>query len=161
MFVRYTISDSLNFLSAEAISLGTSTLWVTHGKTFETWICPLAHLLCGYCTDVILRLCQEIVFLKVEVAELLLPSIFVNLARRRDLDIDIQQLISLQVFWLSIDYLAVAKSVVVSFDAFILFLNFSSFTHINEPNSLYGIILSNKYEAAWHAGNWNLSLPFQ
>ncbi|XP_062079415.1 serine/threonine-protein kinase ATM-like isoform X3 [Humulus lupulus] len=60
---------------AEAISLGTSTLWVTHGKTFETWICPLAHLLCGYCTDVILRLCQEIVFLKVEVVELLLPSV--------------------------------------------------------------------------------------
>ncbi|XP_062079414.1 serine/threonine-protein kinase ATM-like isoform X2 [Humulus lupulus] len=128
-------------IPAEAISLGTSTLWVTHGKTFETWICPLAHLLCGYCTDVILRLCQEIVFLKVEVVELLLPSIFVNLARRRDLDIDIQQLISLQVFWLSIDYLAVAKSAVLPQHIEILI---SAVTHINEPNSLYGIILSNK-----------------
>ena len=50
-----TQNDSLNFSSAKAISLDTSTLWVTHGKTFETWICPLAHLLCGYCNDVILR----------------------------------------------------------------------------------------------------------
>ncbi|KAF4352465.1 hypothetical protein F8388_012166 [Cannabis sativa] len=95
--VEKCLSDLERKFEAEAISVGTSTLWATHGKTFETWICPLAHLLCGYCTDVILRLCQEIVFLKVEVAELLLPSIFVNLAGRRDLNINLQQLISLQV----------------------------------------------------------------
>ncbi|XP_062116268.1 serine/threonine-protein kinase ATM isoform X5 [Humulus lupulus] len=227
--VEKCLSDLERKFEAEAISLGTSTLWVTHGKTFETWICPLAHLLCGYCTDVILRLCQEIVFLKVEVAELLLPSIFVNLAGRRDLDIDLQQLISLQVqeyiftesnklmksiqvllnalnelrlcyvtdrsycvqskqgntktssngsksrstsgkatmslstslwkkvYWLSIDYLAVAKSAVLPQHIEILV---SAVTHINEPDSLYGIIQSHKYEAAWRAGNWNFSLLY-
>ncbi|XP_062116266.1 serine/threonine-protein kinase ATM isoform X3 [Humulus lupulus] len=229
--VEKCLSDLERKFEAEAISLGTSTLWVTHGKTFETWICPLAHLLCGYCTDVILRLCQEIVFLKVEVAELLLPSIFVNLAGRRDLDIDLQQLISLQVqeyiftesnklmksiqvllnalnelrlcyvtdrsycvqskqgntktssngsksrstsgkatmslstslwkkvYWLSIDYLAVAKSAVLPQHIEILV---SAVTHINEPDSLYGIIQSHKLTSQIttfeHEGNWGKAL---
>lgn len=43
------------------------------------------------------RLCQDIVFLKAEVAELLLPNVFVNLAGRKDLDIC--KLISLKVFF--------------------------------------------------------------
>ncbi|XP_062114996.1 uncharacterized protein LOC133829061 [Humulus lupulus] len=46
-----------------------------------------------------------------------------------------------QVFWLSIDYLAVAKSAVLPQHIEILV---SAVTHINEPDSLYGIILSNK-----------------
>ncbi|XP_062109717.1 serine/threonine-protein kinase ATM-like [Humulus lupulus] len=62
-----------------------------------------------------------------------------------------------QVFWLSIDYLAVAKSAVLPQHIEILV---SAVTHINEPDSLYGIILSNKYKAAWHAGNWNFSLLY-
>jgi len=44
-------------LSAGAISLEKSTAWVTQGKTFEMWICPLVYALIGYCNDVILRYC--------------------------------------------------------------------------------------------------------
>ncbi|KAJ7956242.1 Serine/threonine-protein kinase ATM [Quillaja saponaria] len=84
-------------LKAEATSLEDSTVWVTFGKSFEIWICLLVHSLIGYCTDVILRLCQDIVLLKAEVAELLLPSIVINVARRKDLDVDLCQVISLQV----------------------------------------------------------------
>lgn len=80
----------------EAISLEKSSMWSTHGKSFEMWICPLAYSLIAYCSDVILRLCQDIVFLKPEVAELLLPSIFVNIAGRKHVDIDLHKLISLQ-----------------------------------------------------------------
>ncbi|KAM6570000.1 hypothetical protein CsatB_017985 [Cannabis sativa] len=264
--VEKCLSDLERKFEAEAISVGTSTLWATHGKTFETWICPLAHLLCGYCTDVILRLCQEIVFLKVEVAELLLPSIFVNLAGRRDLNINLQQLISLQVqehiftesnrlmksiqvllnalnelrlcyvtersyclpskqgstktssygsksrstsgkatmtlstslwdkvFWLSIDYLAVAKSAVICglYFTSVMYVEqwceehfksltlgspdfsdiemlpqhieilVSAVTHINEPDSLYGIIQSHKLTSQIttfeHEGNWGKAL---
>ncbi|XP_017973415.1 PREDICTED: serine/threonine-protein kinase ATM isoform X2 [Theobroma cacao] len=82
---------------AEDISLEKSTTWVTHGKTFETWICPLVYLLIGYCNDVIIRLCQDVALLKTEVAELLLPSVVVNLASKKDIDVDIQKLISCQV----------------------------------------------------------------
>ncbi|XP_024025503.1 serine/threonine-protein kinase ATM-like [Morus notabilis] len=81
----------------KAMSLDDSTLWETHGKNFETWICPLAYVLCGYCNDVILRLCQEVAFSKAEVAELLWPSIFVNLAGRGNIDINLQLLISSKV----------------------------------------------------------------
>ena len=54
--------------------------------------CPLIYL--GNFT---FRLCQDIVLLKAEVAELLLPSIFVNLAGRKDLEIDLHKVISVQV----------------------------------------------------------------
>jgi len=37
------------------------------------------------------------ILLKAEFAELLLPSIFVNIAARKDLEIDLHKLISLQV----------------------------------------------------------------
>ncbi|TYJ98546.1 serine/threonine-protein kinase ATM isoform X3 [Cucumis melo var. makuwa] len=63
---------------AEAISVESSTVWETNGKTFE-------------------RLCLDIVLLKAEIAELLLPAVVVNLAGTKDLDIDLQKLISLQV----------------------------------------------------------------
>ncbi|KAJ1418257.1 PIK-related kinase [Sesbania bispinosa] len=81
----------------EAISLEKSTVWVTDGKSFAMWICPLVYSLIVYCNDVILRLCQDMVFFKAEVAELLLPSILVNIAARKDLDIDLHKLISLQL----------------------------------------------------------------
>ncbi|KAI9087642.1 hypothetical protein K1719_030512 [Acacia pycnantha] len=81
----------------EAISLEKSSVWLTHGKSFEMWICPLAYSLIVYCNDVTLRLCQDIVFVKAEVAELLLPSIFVNIAGRKDVDIDLHKLISSQL----------------------------------------------------------------
>ncbi|KAJ1384473.1 PIK-related kinase [Sesbania bispinosa] len=81
----------------EAISLEKSTVWVTDGKSFAMWICPLVYSLVVYCNDVILRLCQDMVLFKAEVAELLLPSILVNIAARKDLDIDLHKLISLQL----------------------------------------------------------------
>lgn len=43
------------------------------------------------------RLCQDIVLLKAEVAELLLPNVFMNLAGRKDMPFDLHQLISMQV----------------------------------------------------------------
>lgn len=43
------------------------------------------------------RLCQDIVLMKAEVAELLLASIIVNLAGKKDMDVDLYKLISLQV----------------------------------------------------------------
>ncbi|XP_043813489.1 serine/threonine-protein kinase ATM isoform X5 [Manihot esculenta] len=82
---------------AEAIPLEEPTLWETQNKTFETWICPLVHSLIGYNNDVILRLCQDIVLLKAEVAEFLLPSVIEDLAGRKNMDVDLHKLISLQV----------------------------------------------------------------
>ncbi|KAK3004627.1 hypothetical protein RJ639_019504 [Escallonia herrerae] len=43
------------------------------------------------------RLCQEIVFMKAEVAELLMPNVVVNLAGRKALDMDLRKLIALKV----------------------------------------------------------------
>lgn len=43
------------------------------------------------------RLCQDVVLAKSEVAELLFPSVMVNLAGRKDLDVDLCKLISFQV----------------------------------------------------------------
>ncbi|KAL3529546.1 hypothetical protein ACH5RR_008868 [Cinchona calisaya] len=83
--------------SAEAISLGNSSLWNTRAKTFDMWVCPLVYGLIGYCDDVILRLCQDICLVKSEVARLLLPNVMVNLAGRKDLDVDLCKLISFQV----------------------------------------------------------------
>lgn len=44
------------------------------------------------------RLCQDIVLLKAEVAELLLSNVMVNLAKRKNLDIDLCKLISVKVY---------------------------------------------------------------
>ncbi|PIA61953.1 hypothetical protein AQUCO_00200149v1 [Aquilegia coerulea] len=81
----------------DAASLQNSSLWTTHGKTYEMWICPLAYSLIGYSDDIILRLCQDIVLLKAEVAELLFSTVLSNLAGRRNLNIDLCVLISVQV----------------------------------------------------------------
>ena len=45
------------------------------------------------------RLCQDIVLLKPEVAELLLPSAIVDLAARKDIDVNLHRLISLKVIF--------------------------------------------------------------
>ncbi|XP_061349623.1 serine/threonine-protein kinase ATM-like [Gastrolobium bilobum] len=79
------------------MSLEKSTVWVTDGKSFEMWVCPLVYSLIVHCNDVMLRLCQDIVLFKAEVAELILPSIFVNIAARKDLEIDLHKLICLQL----------------------------------------------------------------
>lgn len=42
-------------MSAKAVSVEMPGLWETRDKTFETWICPLAYTLIGYCNDVVLR----------------------------------------------------------------------------------------------------------
>ncbi|KAI4336143.1 hypothetical protein L6164_014710 [Bauhinia variegata] len=95
--VENFLSDLERKSKVEAYSLEKSTVWVTQGKSFDMWICPLVYSLIVYCNDVILRLCQDISLLEAEIAELLLPCIFVNLAGRKDLDIDLQKLISLQL----------------------------------------------------------------
>ncbi|XP_045816356.1 serine/threonine-protein kinase ATM isoform X4 [Trifolium pratense] len=95
--VENLLSDLRERSKVEAISLEKSTVWLTDGKSFEPWICPLAYSLIVYCNDVILRLCQDMILLKAEAAELLLPCIFVNISARKDLEIDLHQLISLQL----------------------------------------------------------------
>lgn len=265
---------------AEDVSLEKSAIWVTHDKAFETWICQLGYLLISYCDDVIIRLSQDIVMLKAEVAELLFSSIIVNLAGRKDMNIDLQQVLSSQVqehvftesntmvksiqvfldalnelrswhvmerssgalkregskyakpssyssrsrsssakvrnsadtssamsismstiswdkvYWLSIDYLVVAKSAVVSGSHFtsVMYVEhwceehfnrltlgspdfshlemlpnhveilISAITKINEPDSLYGIIQSNKLSyqiiTLEHEGNWSKALEY-
>ncbi|KAK1320575.1 Serine/threonine-protein kinase ATM [Acorus calamus] len=221
-----------------------------------------------------IRLCQDIVLLKAEVAELLFPNVLVDIAMGKDSKVDICQKISekvmeyvlfdsndmiksvktmlnalnelrlfhvlervgassvqssqeiskkartssysrmrstserykdqssptnvgrmscilwTKVYWFCIDYLVVAKAAIrcgLYFTAVLyvehwceehfngLTLGESDFslheelpahiellvaaiTRINEPDSIYGIIQSHKYEAAWRAGNWDFSL---
>lgn len=50
------------------------------------------------------RLCQDIVLQKAEVAELLFADVIVNLANRKNSDVDICELISLKVYFLMIEY---------------------------------------------------------
>lgn len=118
---------------AEAIPLEKSTVWATHGKTFDTWICPLVYSLIGLCNDVILRLCQDIVLMKAEVAELLLASIIVNLAGKKDMDVDLYKLISLQVQeYIFTDSNKLIKSIQVWLNA----LNELRLCHVMERSSL-------------------------
>ncbi|GAB2269841.1 hypothetical protein Dimus_004759 [Dionaea muscipula] len=83
--------------TAEARPLEEDSLWSTNDKSFEMWICPLVFSLIGYCSDAILRLCQDIVLLKAEIAELLLPNLMLNLAGRVNFSIDLHRIISIQV----------------------------------------------------------------
>lgn len=43
-------------LSTEAFSLEKSSVWVSQGRTFEMWVCPLVYALIGYCNEVIVFL---------------------------------------------------------------------------------------------------------
>nr|XP_027123123.1 serine/threonine-protein kinase ATM isoform X2 [Coffea arabica] len=95
--VQKLVSDLEAKFNAEAISLENSAMWKTRDKTFDMWVCPLVYGLIGYCDDIIIRLCQDICLVKSEVAELLFPSVMVNLAWRKDLDVDLCKLISFQV----------------------------------------------------------------
>lgn len=97
ILVEKLLSDLERKFKAEAVSLEMASLWSTQGKTFENWICQLVYSLIGYCDDTILRLCQDIVLVKAEVAELLFPNVIVNLAGRKDLAHDFCRLISMQV----------------------------------------------------------------
>ncbi|KAK1564596.1 hypothetical protein Q3G72_006661 [Acer saccharum] len=94
--VEKLLCDLDRKFKADVILPENSTVWETNDKTFEMWICPLVYSLIGYCNDAILRLCQNIVMLKSEVAELLMPSVFVNLAGRKDMDF-LHKIISAQV----------------------------------------------------------------
>ncbi|XP_047341337.1 serine/threonine-protein kinase ATM [Impatiens glandulifera] len=278
--VQKSLLDHEKNYNDEATSLDNSTLWKTHGKSFETWICPLLYALIGYCDDVILRLCQDIVLLKSEVAELIFPRVLVNLAGRKGLNVDLCKIISLQVleniftesnkltksiqlfldalnelrvshvvektasspvsfkregqmvkqssygsksrsasvkikdstgtlsavtllssgwekvYWLSVDYLVAARSAIICGACFssVLYVEYwceeyfnrltlgspdfsildtlpehvgvlvSAVTHINEPDSLYGIIQSHKLISQTitfeHEGNWSKALEY-
>lgn len=104
--------------NAEEISVEKSDIWKTRGKTFETWICSLVHALIGYCDNIILRLCQDIVLQKAEVAELLFPNVVVNLASRENLDVDLCELISLKVLEnIFVESNKMVKSIQVLLDA--------------------------------------------
>ncbi|KAF9625359.1 hypothetical protein IFM89_022141 [Coptis chinensis] len=94
--VEKLLSHSERKSNVEATAVHNSSLWMTHGKTYEMWICRLVYSLIDHTNDIILRLCQDIVLLKAEVAELLLSNILVNLAGRKDLSVDICKSISLQ-----------------------------------------------------------------
>ncbi|XP_072965614.1 serine/threonine-protein kinase ATM isoform X2 [Typha angustifolia] len=76
--VEKLVLDSGNNSS---VSLEDSSLWRTEHKSYDTWVCSLVHALISHCDDTILRLCQNIVLLKAEAAELLLASVLVNLAK--------------------------------------------------------------------------------
>ncbi|CAI0398621.1 unnamed protein product, partial [Linum tenue] len=149
--VEKFLTDLDKKFKVEAVPLQDSTLWNTSRKTFEAWICPVVYSMLGFCNDTILRLCQGIVLHKAEVAELLFPIAIVDIAGRKDLDVDLQKLITQQysrpsshgsksrsasgktreflgsssvpttstflwdkVYWLSVDYLLVAKAAVLS-----------------------------------------------
>ncbi|KAI3512910.1 hypothetical protein L1887_20232 [Cichorium endivia] len=95
--VQSSLMDLERKFNGQPITIEKAATWETRDKTFETWISQLVYALIFYCDDTILRLCQDIVFLKAEVAELLLSNVMVNLAKRRDLDIDLCKLISVKV----------------------------------------------------------------
>ncbi|KAK9073522.1 hypothetical protein SSX86_007846 [Deinandra increscens subsp. villosa] len=95
--VQSSLQDLERKFKGQDLSIEKTGTWVTSGKTFETWICQLVYALIYFCDDTILRLCQDIVLLKAEVAELLLSNVLVNLAKRKNLDIDLCKLISVKV----------------------------------------------------------------
>ncbi|MED6180994.1 hypothetical protein PIB30_015217 [Stylosanthes scabra] len=132
-FVENFLMDLERKSKVEAVSLEKSTVWETHGKSFEMWICPLVYSLIIYCNDVILRLCQDVVLSKAEVAELLLPSIFVNIAARKDLEIDLHKLISLQ---LKDHIFTESNKLVKSIQVVLNCLNELRICHVREISSL-------------------------
>ncbi|URE12214.1 FATC domain [Musa troglodytarum] len=81
----------------EMVSLEDSSLWRTDNKTYRMWVCSLVHSFIHHCDDVILRLCQNLVLLKDEIAELLFPNVLVNLARSVHSDVLLCDIISAKV----------------------------------------------------------------
>ncbi|XP_042436712.1 serine/threonine-protein kinase ATM-like isoform X3 [Zingiber officinale] len=80
-----------------AVSLEDSSLWTTHSKTYKMWVCTLVHSLILHCDDIILRLCQNIVLRKEEIAELLFPNVLVNIAKTIGSDNHLCHIISQEV----------------------------------------------------------------
>ncbi|KAK1427643.1 hypothetical protein QVD17_16334 [Tagetes erecta] len=95
--VQSALVDLERKFNGQDITIEKTSTWVTSGKTFEAWICQLVYALIYFCDDTILRLCQDIVLVKAEVAELLLSNVMVNLAKRKNLDVDLCKLISMKV----------------------------------------------------------------
>ncbi|KAL6583807.1 hypothetical protein OROMI_003096 [Orobanche minor] len=95
--VQSSVANLQKKFSAKSVSIEEPTVWSTCDKTFEAWICPLVCAMISYCDDLILRLCQDIVLLKSEVAELLFSNVIVNIAGKKDSDIDLCKVISLKV----------------------------------------------------------------
>ncbi|KAH6798041.1 Serine/Threonine-kinase ATM-like protein [Perilla frutescens var. hirtella] len=95
--VQSSIADLQRKFNAKSISIEDSTVWTTTDKTFEAWICPLVYALISFCDDLILRLCQDIVLVKSEVSELLFSNVIVNIAGRKDSEVDLCKIISFKV----------------------------------------------------------------
>ncbi|KAJ3694312.1 hypothetical protein LUZ60_009792 [Juncus effusus] len=255
--------------SNASFSVENSSLWQAEGKTYDTWVCSLVHSLIAHCNDTILRLCQNIVLLKAEIAELLLASVLVSLARKSDSNSTLCDLISTKlkenifvetnnmeksiqvfldalnkvrsffiteraktlpstpkastsskpvrtsertkdkspkasfqftnwekVYWLSIDYLEVAKASMrcASYFTAVVYVELwceehfnaltlgspdfsyqellpphidlliAAYKQINEPDSIYGVIQTNKMASQIarfeHEGNWSKSLEY-
>ncbi|OQU86537.1 serine/threonine-protein kinase ATM isoform X2 [Sorghum bicolor] len=79
------------------VSLEDADVWQTEGRTYKQWLCTLVSSLICHCDDIILRLCRNLVFLKVKAAELLLASTLVNIASNVDSNAVICRLISTKV----------------------------------------------------------------
>ncbi|KAL7139007.1 hypothetical protein ABFS83_09G021400 [Erythranthe nasuta] len=95
--VQSLIANLQRKFKAKSISIEDSTLWSTSDKTFEAWIGPVVCAMISYCDDLILRLCQDIVLVKSEVAELLFSDVILNIAGRKDSNVDLCNVISLKV----------------------------------------------------------------
>ncbi|GER56830.1 serine/threonine-protein kinase ATM [Striga asiatica] len=127
--VQSLIASLQRKYDAKSVSIEDSAVWSTGDKTFEAWICPLVCAMISYCDDLILRLCQDIVLVKSEVAELLFPEVIVNIAGRKGSNIDICKVISLKVQeHVFIESNALKKSVQV----FLLSLNELRQCHVME-----------------------------
>ncbi|CAA0826719.1 ataxia-telangiectasia mutated, partial [Striga hermonthica] len=127
--VQSLIASLQRKFDAKSVSIEDSAVWSTGDKTFEAWICPLVCAMISYCDDLILRLCQDIVLVKCEVAELLFPKVVVNIAGRKGSNIDICKVISLKVQeHVFIESNALKKSVQV----FLLSLNELRQCHVME-----------------------------
>ncbi|XP_071734165.1 serine/threonine-protein kinase ATM [Rutidosis leptorrhynchoides] len=142
--VQSSLVDLERRFNGQAISIEKASTWETRDKTFEAWICQLVYALIHFCDDTILRLCQDIVLLKAEVAELLLSNVMVNLAKRKNLDIDLCKLISVKVVEeIVVESNNLIRSVQVILDA----LNELRLCHVMERAAS----LSSKTEASKHA----------
>ncbi|XP_073145738.1 serine/threonine-protein kinase ATM isoform X3 [Henckelia pumila] len=130
--VQRLISNLQRKLKAESISIENSNVWTTLDKTFEAWICPLVYAVIGYCNDLILRLCQDIVLVNSEVAEFLLSYVVVNVAGRTDLDVDLCKLISLKV---QENIFIESNALIKSIQIFLHALNELRLCHVTERKS--------------------------
>ncbi|XP_020548356.1 serine/threonine-protein kinase ATM [Sesamum indicum] len=129
VLVQSLIANLQKKFNSKSISIADSTVWATFDKTFEAWICPLVYAMINYCDDLILRLCQDIVLVKSEVAELLFSNVIVNIASRKDSDVDLCKVISLKVQ----EYVFIASNKLIkSIQVFLHALNELRLCHVME-----------------------------